>query len=250
MSTLPSSLIAAVRTGDAVPLIGSGLSQASGIASWLEIINVLKNVLRMEISDSSSVDLDVFEVPDVFEGTGAARSGVLAVLEDAVGKGFRPNKLHSLLSEVPFRTALTTNWDSLLEDSLSVSRRVNVVVDDDSAHNWRESQATQVIKIHGSLNVPRSVIIALSDYARLYQRPSLLMSLIRTLISTRPTLAMGFGMRDPFLKSLFQAVRSEGDREHFVVVSSQDADETRKRYLEGYRKLTRPGFRGSQSNCY
>src|SRR5262249_26881279 len=148
------------------------------------------------------------------------------------GRGFQPNSLHKLLADIPFRTCLTTNWDSLLEDSLSIMRRVNVIFDGDTARTWRESQATQIIKFHGTIQAPKSIVFGLSDYSRLYQQPSVLMSLVRTDIATRPILSLGFGMRDPFLKSIFHAVGNEGRGEHFVVVSKAHVDRVRRQYLE------------------
>lgn len=232
---IPSSLIAATRNGDIVPLIGSGLSQASGMTSWDEIVSTLRKLIRGSGRFGGPVDLDAFETPDAFrrrfKGGGYSKE-LSQIIEEAVGRGFKPNALHRLLSDMPFRTFLTTNWDSLLEDALSTARRVNVIFGDESARNWRESQATQIIKFHGTHDVPSSLVFGLSDYSRLYQKPSLLMSLVRTLISTRPVLSLGFGMRDPFVKSLFHAVGDEVGSEHFVVVSEVHVKKARRDYLE------------------
>jgi SIR2-like domain len=217
-----------------VPLVGSGLSQASGIASWDEIVRVVKKFTADSSSTVNEVDLDQFEAPDAFVGLTGSRQNLSSLLEEAVGRGFQPNPLHSLLAGIPFRTCLTTNWDSLLEDSLRASRRVNVIFDDRTARSWRESQAHQVIKLHGSIHAPDSIVFGGNDYARLYQQPSVLMSLVRTLIATRPILAIGFGMRDPFLKSLLRSVAGDQGREHFVVVSESHVDSTRRQYLDSF----------------
>lgn len=215
-----------------VPLVGSGLSQASGMASWDEIISVLKRLMAADSTlNISSIDLDTFEAPDAYRSISGHQS-LVALIEEAVGRGFKPNSLHALLADIPFRTCLTTNWDSLLEDSLIEARRVNVIFDDDTARTWRESQANQIIKFHGTIQSPKSIVFGLSDYSRLYQQPSILMSLVRTLLATRPILSLGFGMRDPFLKSIFHAVGNDVRHEHFIVVSNTHVDKLRRRYLE------------------
>lgn len=230
MPNLPASLINTTRSLDVVPFIGSGFSQASGMASWDEIVSVLKRHIGDSQGQIGDVDLDSFDAPDAFVGMTGNRRHLNSLLEEAVGRGFEPNSLHHLLAEVPFRTCLTSNWDSLLEESLRRSRRVNVVFDDETAHSWRESQATQVVKLHGTIQTPQSIVFGLGGYSRLYQQPSTLMSLVRTLIATRPILSIGFGMRDPFLKSLFQSADRESGREHFVVVSTAHVAQLRRQY--------------------
>lgn len=221
---LPASLIAATRSGDVVPLVGSGLSQASGMASWDRVVDVLKQRLM-----DGGADVDTFEAPDLAKSLD--HRGLTALLEEAVGRGFSPNRSHELLSDIPFRTCLTTNWDVLIETALAVTRRVNVIHDDVSARRWRESEATQVVKFHGSITSPGSIVFGLSDYARLYLEPSILMSLVRTIVATRPLLSIGFGMRDPFLKSLLTVVEPADGPEHFVVVPQGALDDFRQRYL-------------------
>lgn len=221
---LPASLIAATRNGDIVPFVGSGLSQASGMASWDRIVEVIKHRLI-----EATADLDTFETPDLAANTD--RRGLNALLEEAVGRGFLPNRSHQLLGDIPFRTCLTTNWDVLIETALAATNRVNVIFDHVSARTWRESEARQVIKFHGSITSPESIVFGLSDYARLYLEPSILMSLARTIVATRPLLSVGFGMRDPFLKSLLSTVAAGGGPEHFVVALEGSVDRYRDQYL-------------------
>src|SRR2546423_11116241 len=92
-----------------------------------------KHLITNSSSDSSTVDLDTFETPDAYRSVSGRRRDMISVIEEAVGRGFEPNVLHGMLADIPFRTCLTTNWDSLIEDSLSVSRRVNIIYDDDTA---------------------------------------------------------------------------------------------------------------------
>lgn len=229
--TLPPGLISAIRIGDVVPLVGSGLSRASGMASWDEIVQTLRDALKPEGADDSPLDLDTFETPDA---VGLHQRRLLFdLLEEAVGQGFSPNPLHELLSRIPFLSYLTTNWDRLLETQLAQNGRVNVVFDDRTARTWRESQSPQVIKMHGSIDNPETIVFGLSDYSNFYQSPSVLMSLVRTLMATRRILAIGFGMRDPFLKALLHNVSAGTGAENYLVLADGSASPERRRYLEG-----------------
>lgn len=178
------------------------------------------------------VDFDTFDTPDAFrEATG--RAGDLArILDEAFGDGYRPNQLHTFLSMLPIGTCLTTNWDGLLEREFRRTRRVHVIADDRSARLWRESEALQVVKFHGSLHVPESIVFGLRDYARFYMQSLILMSLVRTIIASRPLLLVGFSASDIFVKALLQSVQSMGSRDHFIALPRGSFDAQQSRLLE------------------
>lgn len=226
--TIPHNLISATRSGEVVPLIGSGISQASGMASWDNLIEALKSIIQKSTGELVSPDIDVFDTPDIF----GRHQDLISILTESFGDGFKPNKLHDLLSSIPFKTLLTTNWDILIEESLrTVSKKVNAIYNEETARTWREPEAIQIIKFHGSIHVPSSVVAGLKNYSSRYHNQSVLMDLVRTVIATRPILSIGFGMKDPFVKSLLQAVSSKTGPEHYIVIPDFES-KSRKSVLE------------------
>lgn len=228
---LPRTLIDLTRAGLTVPLVGAGVSMASGMPSWNEIVQALHARLKADIG--YDVDFDAFDTPDAFRAA-TGRAGDLArILEEAFGNGYEPNPLHHHLSSLPIGTCLTTNWDELLEQEFGRTRRVHVIADDRSARLWRESEALQVVKFHGSLHMPDSIVFGLRDYARFYMQASILMSLVRTIIASRPLLLIGFSASDVFVKALLQSVQSGGSRDHFIALPQGTFDTQQSRLLEG-----------------
>lgn len=228
---IPQSLINAIRSKSIVPLVGSGLSQASGMASWIDITNSINSCINSP--QESSLGFSALDAPDKLALSGGGAGTLREILEQAVVRGYKPNKAHDYLVDIPFETILTTNWDSLIESSLKKRFRTNVVYNDDTARSWRESEARQVVKFHGTAEHLQSVIFGLASYAKLYQGSSLIMSLVRTIISTRSVMAVGFGMNDPFLKALFiQNNNSYGPR-HFVAMPESEIEVNVVSHLSG-----------------
>jgi hypothetical protein len=232
---IPQELVNRVRHGLAVPFIGSGLSIASGIASWNQLIGRLRASIEGWLGrEVRPEELDLLEAPRLFSDLNESRQPLYDILDEAVGSGFVPNEMHHLLGQMPIKTYLTTNWDNLVERALQEYRPVNVVHDNRSVTTWREGRAAQVVKLHGSAHDHDSVVFGEEDYQRLYGSPSPLLNLTQTLFATRSVFAVGFGMRDSYVKLLFSNVARmlEGTQPpHYVVVPETEGSELHAMYL-------------------
>ncbi|MEU4386816.1 SIR2 family protein [Promicromonospora sp. NPDC023805] len=229
---LPSSLVDAAREGSLVPLIGSGLSVESGMASWDRVVDVLRS--HITVGDSAgSVPLDLLETPDAVTRY-VPRAKFDRIIREAYGDHYSPTLQHRLIAKLPFRTILTTNFDTLIERSLREHGNIaSVISEAQEVRNWREGEASQVVKFHGTVDRPDTLVFGEKAYAELYQSNGLMMSLLRTILATRPVLFLGFGMRDAFVKSLVNHVNHESGaaahRSHYILV--QD-DGIRTRHYE------------------
>lgn len=225
---IPKALIQSTKHGDLVPLIGSGISQPSGIASWNIIIEVIKQFLIESGEVDSTTDFNMYETPDAYFSKSSKKNEFQDFLIETVDSGFKPNFLHEILAKIPFKSILTTNWDALIETELSKSQKINIIYNDSTATRWKETLATQVIKFHGTVKFPESVIFGLGSYANFYTKSSTLMDLLRTIIATRPILFLGFGMNDSFFNTLLSSITK--NNEQYIVIP--DYEIARKKQLE------------------
>jgi hypothetical protein len=224
-----------VRLGRVVPLIGSGLSRPSGVASWDGIVDRLRGSVSEWLGRPiGPEELDLLEAPLLYSHLHDSRQPLYDILDEAVGGGFEPNALHTMLAQMPFQTILTTNWDTLLEDAASQIRPSHVIFDDQGVGGWRESEALQIVKMHGSIASRQSIVFGEDDYSRLYTGDSLILHLFRTIFATRSILLLGFGMRDTYVKALFSHIRRHargGANPHYVVVANDGSMDLRSEYL-------------------
>jgi hypothetical protein len=219
---IPEELSRRIRGGTAVPLIGAGLSRPSGISSWTELVARLRRTVEEELGEPvDQADLDLLETPRIYSQVTGSRQPLYDLLEEAVGSKFKPNPLHSLLVDLPVRTILTTNWDLLIEEAVRSRRPCNVIYDDAKVSTWREGAALQLVKFHGSVTNSSSIVFGEDDYHRFYGGHGLLLQLVRNIIATRSIVAIGFGMRDTYVKLLFGEISrlaAGTTNPHYVVV--------------------------------
>jgi hypothetical protein len=98
-----------------------------------------------------------------------------------------------LIAEIPyFNRLVTTNWDPFIERDLDVL--VPIVEDRDLAF-W-DDKKRQVLKIHGCITRPYSLVATQSDYEACLTRNPLIFNKLKDLMATKTFLFMGYSMRD------------------------------------------------------
>ncbi|MFA5413821.1 MAG: SIR2 family protein [Patescibacteria group bacterium] len=100
-----------------------------------------------------------------------------------------------------FRIIVTTNWDPFFERKLNV---LVPVVEDRDIPFW-DDKKRQVLKIHGCVTRPYTMIITQNDYANLIAEKmhSPIFTKLKDLMATKTFLFIGYSMRDPNIKMLF-----------------------------------------------
>jgi hypothetical protein len=107
------------------------------------------------------------------------------------------------LAEIPyFNRFVTTNWDPFLERSLDVL--VPMVEDRDLAF-WDDSKR-QVLKIHGCITRPYSIVATQSDYDACMKLSPLIFNKMKDLMATKTFLFSGYSMRDPDFESVWNLI--------------------------------------------
>ncbi len=98
-----------------------------------------------------------------------------------------------LVAEVPYLNRfVTTNWDPFLERALDVL--VPVVQDRDLAF-W-DDRKRQVLKIHGCITRPYTIVATQSDYDSCMEQNPLIFNKLKDLMATKTFLFVGYSMRD------------------------------------------------------
>jgi hypothetical protein len=109
---------------------------------------------------------------------------------------------HHELAQIPyFDRFVTTNWDPFLEQSLNVL--VPMVEDRDLAF-WDDSKR-QVLKIHGCITRPYTLVATREDYEVCIKRSPLIFNKLRDLMATKTFIFAGYSLQD----SDFQLILDE-----------------------------------------
>lgn len=111
----------------------------------------------------------------------------------------------NLIAEIPYlKKFVTTNWDPFLERALDVL--VPVIEDRDLAF-W-DGRKKQVLKIHGCITRPYSIVATESDYTECLTAHPLIFNKLRDLMATQTFLFLGYSMRDSDFREIWDSITS------------------------------------------
>ena len=135
-----------------------------------------------------------------------------------------------------FRFIITTNWDLLFEAAYrQIGQRYQILMEEADAPMFNFDQHN-LLKIHGSIDRPRSLVCTTADYEGYPQTHAQLLDRVEDLLYNNTVLFVGHGLRDEHLRRLLNYIRRRrGDlqRRSYVVGMY---DDVRTKLLES-RKM-------------
>ncbi len=217
-------LIKLVRKCKVSPFIGAGFSIEATAPSVGDLKNIIlsefdNEELRNEHEDDSLQNLTNFFVEEICNGS---RNQLIELLRDTFS--FTPACMedHNMLAKIPhFKHIITTNYDTLLEDSYPQADR-NVVRNDKDC-TYIQDNKTTIFKIHGDFTDPDSIVITSDDYKRFFEKPTNkeLWDLTKTEFLTKNILFIGYNLYDDnvidIIKHISKAV-GKNKKEMFLIV--------------------------------
>jgi len=128
------------------------------------------------------------------------------------------------LAKLPYVDRIvTTNWDPFLEQSMNIL--VPMVEDRDLAF-WNDTKR-QVLKIHGCITRPYTLVATRDDYEACIKRNPLVFNKLRDLMASRTFVFVGYGLRDSDFRLIWaEIIQSLGQlRRLAYVVDPESKDE-------------------------
>ncbi len=137
------------------------------------------------------------------------RKGLLTHVRTEVGKHKQPGKLHMALATLGVPVIFTTNYDQLLESAVANVEGVppDVIIHDEHVGLLDDVRRTTVIKLHGCLSLPESIVLARDEYETFPDTHPAMIAYLQSLLATRTFLFIGTSLSDPDFRSLHAAIR-------------------------------------------
>jgi tetratricopeptide (TPR) repeat protein len=194
-------LLQEMSAGNAVLFCGAGVSHGR-YPTWNQLIRELAGEVGLQARNVDPLDLPQWYV----EARGrAALEERLVRIFDAPAE---PTTLQRTLVRFPWDVIFTTNYDRLLERALyEQGREVDVVVEDVQVGRVTERSRTTLVKMHGCVSRPHSLIVSREDYDAYELRHPATITYLQSLLSTRTFLFVGFSLRDPNFRSIYRIVQ-------------------------------------------
>ena len=172
---------------------------------------------------------------------GSRESMVKAIINEITDPGIEPSPALHMLASLPFRLIITTNYDHLFDialrnvkttDGIKKEPKIHIYnpqpnsIPDPVPYNIPEHRPI-LLKLHGDIDKPESIVVTEEDYIVFIQRMSSnsyhpIHEMIRARLQGFPTLFIGYSLKDYNLRLLFRTLRWNVDKANFPLSYSVD----------------------------
>ena len=245
----PEALVQACVAGECVLYAGAGLSAQVGYPTWRSFVSnlldwAIKNEfvernfgesLRAAITDEQA-DLVADSIVSRLQAKGQEKllyeylSGIF--LKDSL----QLPKAHHVLKTIPFSAALTTNFDTLLEQTYqNLGTRVYTPEDTEPLLEALTQREFFILKLYGTLERPETVLVAPAQYDDAVAGNLPFSQFMESLFFSRTILFVGASLEG--IETYLEGIKFRGaQRQHYALVAvagsawQAKADLLRRRY--------------------
>lgn len=189
------------RADELVLFLGAGVSQAAGLPSWDGLLKTLAGPALGQ--DDDFARLNALDQARLLKKRLAPGQELGESVAKHIG-GCRHYALaHALLAALPAHEVITTNYDTLFETASAAAGRPVDVLPGQPAQAGRR----WLLKLHGSVTTPKSIVLTREDYLRYDTDRAALAGLVQGLLLTKHVLFVGFSLQDDNFHRIADAVR-------------------------------------------
>lgn len=200
---------------DWILFVGGGISRPSGLPLWSDLVRAMVKRLGSEKVESQ----DPLDVASLFEANLGRNALVDFLRTNLQLPSASPNALHNRLLDLRPPVIVTTNFDDLFERALAQRETPYALVVTDSELSLTEGRL-QLLKPHGDLQRPDSLVFTKRDYVR-YPRQEFINMRLCSLAAQHSLFFVGYSLGDPDLEHQLQRVldaQGELARVHYLVI--------------------------------
>jgi tetratricopeptide (TPR) repeat protein len=239
-------LVEALKNGRAIAIVGSGLSSQVGGPSWEDLLyGILAEARETRPEETERIKAAFQEIKENhLLGAAAILKSVLGsgfsnavvrqfdfkrklqprkeiketedicdALFETCGPGEKRNLVpsinHRMITQLPFRAIITTNYDRLLELASPVEKISSVFM---RSYPYLPKRVVEskwfLLKVHGSVDTPEDIILSRDDYQKAFFGEPL-HEVLDSLFKTNEKFWIGYGHNDPTLDFLVDECREK-----------------------------------------
>lgn len=247
---VPNELLVAIARGDGIPFVGSGPSITAGFPGWRQLIELMLDWCvnhAIDLPNKSDIE-HLIKSTNFLLAADALRANMGEIqyhefLREVFDQPSAPlTEFHQLLPQIPFAGAATTNYETLVERTFRDSKpeesiEVFTHVDHEQLGTVLHSKQFFVVKAHGTIERPETIVLGKKDYAALIHTSVSYRTFLKALFLGRSVLFLGFGLNDPELLLLLEELLEifEGHTPiHHALIDVSHTTETEQKSFESY----------------
>ncbi len=204
---------------------GAGLSISAGFVSWKGLLTPIAHALGLNID----AETDLISIAQYHLNEKQSRSDLNQELIEQFSRGHVASDNHRILARLPIKNYWTTNYDKLIEDTLtSVGKIPDVKYTVDQLKNTKPKRDALVYKMHGDIDHPDDAVLTKDDYERYSLTREPFATALRGDLVSKTFLFLGFSFTDPNLDYILSRVRlslQDKPRQHYCILKRPLRDE-------------------------
>ncbi len=213
---IPEILLENIQNSLCIPWCGAGLSKACGLPLWEDLaMRMIESTYKSKLITKEEYEelLDLHE-DDKYEDVvdfcrlSMGQSEYSEFLEKIFGGDIEPSILHDCIAKLRVPAILTTNYDQLLEKSLfkRYKRLSPIFTAQDLSSIWRRIAKGDffLLKLHGDITKPDTVILSSRDYTQHVFENNEFMQFLHNLFLGQSILFISTSFKDEYVKRLLE----------------------------------------------
>lgn len=220
---------------------GAGMSKGAGYVDWSELLSDIAD----EIGLNTKIESDLISLAQYHSNERGGKAGIIKKILEEFSEQAEPSENHKILSRLPISSFWTTNYDTLIEDSLKATYKVvDVKHQVKQLANTRPKRDVVVYKMHGDVHHPSDAILTKKDYEFYYRTHEHFITALSGELISKTFLFIGFSFNDPNLDYVLSRLNvqfDESNRQHYCFIKreskSTDDDDEIFRYKQRKQEL-------------
>lgn len=247
-------LIKKIAEGNAIVYVGAGVSQSAGLPSWDKLLEKLLEEAETRLENQNLITKAYFEELKRKSRNLEVGEWLLRllgpefhqVISSALAEGddlceVKPSIIHWNLVRSPFRMAITTNYDLLLESAYDSAYRI--CPQKLPYLTWKHTDEIlrasarnrfRIVHAHGTVGDNNSIVLSASQYTMLHTTFPRFEDVMKGLLKNQTILFVGAGLEDPdLIFELQEAVAENGGAvgPHYALLPYGEAPQIRRDIL-------------------
>lgn len=229
--------VADLAEGNVGIFAGAGLSKAAGFVDWPELLSDIAEELGLK----SHIEHDLISLAQYHVNERGGRAGLIRKILQEFSEQAEASLSHQILARLPIPTYWTTNYDTLIEDSLHVVPRVV-----DVKHQVKQLVSTKpkrdatVYKMHGDVNHAADAVITKEQYETYHRSHKAFITTLSSELASKTFLFLGFSFTDPnldYVLSRLNYIFADAGKQHYCFVKEESDSEDTNGYIKRRQQL-------------
>jgi hypothetical protein len=237
----------ALKNNNAAIFAGAGLSKASGIVDWKDLMRDIAANLGLDVDkETDLIAIAQYHINERFGN----RSIINQTIIDQFVRDAELTENHHILAHLPISSYWTTNYDNLIETAIKEAGKTpDEKKTSQNILTTLPKRDTVVYKMHGDIGQPNEAVIAKEDYETYGMKRGAYSIVLQSELLSKTFLFVGFSFDDPNLIYTLSRIKNllgenaNAQRTHYFFVKKETDCEKAKRQELKIKDLNRYGIR-------